>query len=81
VSAEAGGPELVDVVWRRFGQHIFLTYAEAEGEREYLNGDLLMATDIAEQAGLGIVQSSPATARWVKDPESWHLATEEQPPG
>ncbi len=58
--------ELVDVVWRRFGLHVFLTYAE--GDREHLAGDLVLAMDMAQDAGLKILDSSAATAHWVKDP-------------
>lgn len=65
--------EVVDVVWRRFGLHIFLTFAE--GGREHLTGDLIFALDIAQDAGLKIVESSPATAYWVKDPEAWHATS------
>ncbi|HLN43952.1 MAG TPA: hypothetical protein VK215_15955 [Acidimicrobiales bacterium] len=58
--------DLVEVLWRRFGQHVFLIYAE--GEPEHLNGDLSFAAATAWDAGLGIVESSPAMALWVKDP-------------
>ena len=64
---------MVDVVWRRFGLHVFLTYAA--GDRELLTGDLVFAQDVAQGAGLRIVESSAATAHWVKDPEAWHGAT------
>ena len=76
VSGEAlseRGPELVEVAWRRFGQHVFLTYAGGEGEPEHMNGDLAFAAAMAQDAGLGIVESSPAAAHWVKDPQGWHL--------
>jgi len=59
--------ELVDVVWRRFGQHVFLTFGE--GGRDHKHGDLIFATALAEQAGLGVIQSSPVTAHWIKDAE------------
>ena len=76
MAAEAAvpDPELVDVVWRRFGLHVFLTYAE--GGRENLNGDLAFATAMAEDAGLLVVESSPWMAHWVDNPEIWHLAAE-----
>ena len=37
-----------------------------------MEGDLRFATAIAEDAGLRVLQSSPAMTHWVKDPESWH---------
>ena len=63
--------ELVAVLWRRLGQHVFLTYAR--GEREHMEGDLKFATALAEDAGLRVLQSSPAMTHWVIDPESWRL--------
>jgi len=63
--------ELIEVLWRRFGQHVFLTYAEEEPE--HMNGDLRFATAMAEDAELGIVESSPQMARWVRNPETQHL--------
>jgi len=60
------GRELVEVLWRRFGEHVFFTYAG--GDLEHVYGDLRFATAMAKDAGLVMVQSSPAVARWVKDP-------------
>jgi len=74
VSEEQGDPELVEVAWRRFGQHLFLTYAGVQGEPDHMNGDLGFATAMAEDAGLGMVESSPWMAHWVKNPETWHMA-------
>ena len=68
-------PELVELVWRRFGLHVFLTYA-GDG-RNHMNGDLRFATAMAEDAGLGMVESSPWMAHWVKNPEIWHLARDD----
>ena len=61
-----GSAELVGVEWRRFGQHVVLTFAE--GGRDRMNGDCTFATAMAEDAGLVIVESSPAGAHWVKYP-------------
>jgi len=69
VSAK-GDPELVDVVWRKFGQHVVLTYAGGHG-RDHKFGDLGYATAMAEEAGLKLMESSSAVAHWVKDPKSW----------
>jgi len=63
-----GDRELVDVVWRRFGLHVFLTYAG--GDREHLTGDLVFAMDMAQDAGLKIVESSAAAVHWAKAVEA-----------
>jgi len=65
--------EVVDVAWRRFGLHVFLTYAE--GDIEHITGDIIFALDMADDAGLTIVESSAASAHWVKNPEAWQVAT------
>lgn len=63
---EEGGPALMEVVWRRFGQHVLLTFAGAS-RPEHLNGDFSLAATMAEEAGLAMAESSPAMARWVRD--------------
>ena len=70
VSAHEGDPELVEVVWRRFGQHVILTYAGSHG-RDHKFGDLGYATAVAEEAGLELIESSSTVVHWVKDPKSW----------
>jgi len=69
-----GDPALVEVIWRRFGQHVFLTYAE--GGSEHMEGDLSFATAMAESAGLELIDSSPAVAHWVRDPKTSHISRE-----
>jgi len=71
VSANEGDPELVEVVWRSFGQHVILTYAGGHG-RDHKYGDLGYATAVADEAGLELIESSAAVAHWVKDPKSWY---------
>ena len=66
-----GEPELVEVVWRSFGQHVILSYAGGRG-REHKFGDLRYATSIAEDGGLELIESSSSVAHWVKDPKSWN---------
>lgn len=59
-----GDRELVDVVWRRFGLHVFRTYAE--GNREHRTGDLVFAMNMALDMGLKIVESSAAAVHWAR---------------
>ncbi len=61
-----GNAELVGLEWRRFGQHVILTFTE--GGHDRINGDRTFATAMAEDAGLVIVESSPTGAHWVKNP-------------
>jgi len=59
-------PELVAVLWRRFGEHVFFTFAG--GGREHMNGDLRSTTAVAEGAGMSVLKSSFAVTHWVKAP-------------
>jgi len=76
VPANEGDPELVEVVWRSFGQHVILSYAGGHS-RDHKFGDLGYATAMADDAGLVLIESSSSVAHWVKNPEIWHLARDD----
>ena len=58
------GREIVSVLWQQRGNSIRVVYLDSDAED--LVGSEAMAAELAQEAGLEPVPTSPGTARWVR---------------
>jgi hypothetical protein len=49
----------------------------ASGPLERVPGNRAQAEGMAENEGFGLVPTPDHLTKWVKDPDTWHIATEE----
>lgn len=56
--------EIASVVWQRLGHRIELNYVE--GDPDYLEGDELVTSRMAENEGMWSVPSPEGPHRWVR---------------
>jgi hypothetical protein len=56
--------EIASVVWRQRGHRIEVTYEE--GDPDYLEGDELVISQMADNEGLWSVPTSDGSRRWVR---------------
>jgi hypothetical protein len=61
--------EIVTVLWIENGHHIEVGYVNGQAERRH--GDQMIATELAESAGLRLVSTPKGMVRWVRNPDSW----------
>ena len=59
---EIGQPEIVGVLWFERGHQFEVTFVDGKVHRR--QGKLLVATELAERAGLQIAPTPPGTVRW-----------------
>jgi len=60
--------EITGIVWKELGSRIEITYADGGSDRTL--GTKEIASDIAVEAGLIIVQSRDSLVRWGRTPET-----------
>ena len=68
--------ELVSIVWHRNAPHV-IQRIYAGGRLERVSGNQAQAEEMAENEGFGLVPTAVHLTQWVKDPQTWHVATEE----
>lgn len=56
--------EIVSVVWHERGHRIEVNYVE--GDPDYMEGDELVISQMAENEGLSLVPTSSDVRRWVR---------------
>ena len=56
--------EIASVVWHRQGQRVELNYDD--GDPDYLVGDEVVVSSMAESEGMWSVSTSEDTRRWVR---------------
>lgn len=61
--------QILSVLWIENGHHIEVGYVNGQAERR--QGDRIVADELAEGAGLQLVNTPKGVVRWVRDPESW----------
>lgn len=71
-----GERELVSIVWHRNAPRV-IQRIYASGPLERVSGSLAQAEEMAENEGFDLVPTAVHLTKWVKDPETWHVATEE----
>jgi hypothetical protein len=71
-----GERELVSIIWHRNAPRV-IQRIYADGPLERVPGSRAKAEEMAENEGFGLVPTPAHLDRWVKDPETWHVATEE----
>jgi hypothetical protein len=67
--------EIASVVWHEQGHRIEVIYVE--GDPDYMQGDELVISQMAENEGLSLVATSPDIRRWVRHltPDTPRLAS------
>jgi hypothetical protein len=71
-----GERELVSIVWHCNAPKIIqLIYAS--GPLKRVSGSRAQAEQMAGNEGFGLVPTAVHLTKWVKDPETWPVATEE----
>lgn len=65
--------ELVSVVWHRNAPKV-IQRIYASGPLERVPGNRAQAEEMAESEGFGLVATPVHLIKWVKDPDSWHVA-------
>jgi len=68
--------ELVSIVWHRNAPRV-IQRIYASGPLERVPGDRAQAEEMAENEGFGLVPTPDHVTKWVKDPDTWHVATKE----
>ena len=68
--------ELVSIVWHRNAPKV-VQRIYASGPLERVPGSRAQAEEMAEGEGFGLVPTPVHLIKWVKDPASWHIATQE----
>jgi hypothetical protein len=71
-----GERELVSIVWHRNSPHV-IQRIYASGSLERVSGNRAQAQEMAENEGFGLVPTAVHLTKWVKDPETWQVGTEE----
>ena len=71
-----GERELVSIVWHRNAPQV-IQRIYASGPLERVSGNRAQAEEMAENEGFGLVSTAGHLTKWVKDPESWDVTTEE----
>jgi hypothetical protein len=68
--------KLVAIVWHRNAPRV-IQRIYARGPLERVPGDRTQAEEMAANAGFGLVPTPAHLTKWVKDPDTWHVAAEE----
>jgi hypothetical protein len=71
-----GERELVSIVWHRNAPRV-IQRIYTDGPLERVPGNRAQAEEMADNEGFGLVPTAVHLTKWVKDPESWHVTTEE----
>lgn len=72
-----GEPEVASVLWIEHGHHIEVAYVDGHADRR--QGDQVVATELAEGAGLEMVHTPKGMVRWVRDPDPWQTVNRKPP--
>jgi hypothetical protein len=70
-----GDRELVSVVWHRNAPQV-IQRVYASGPLERVPGNRAQAEEMAESEGFGLVPTPAHLTKWVKNPGTWHAASE-----
>lgn len=70
-----GERELVSIVWHRNAPHV-IQRIYASGPLERVSGNLVQAEEMAENEDFGLVPTAAHLTKWVKNPETWRVASE-----
>lgn len=60
------GEQIYQIVWNE--KHMHMEVAYLEGEPDHVVADHLVATRLAEDAGLVLVTAPPGLVQWKRDP-------------